>query len=126
MLLFQKYSTSHPSTFTRRSAIMKKQRLLLSIESALHVHPLNNFKTVFDNLKADHLYLNYVTGRKPFSQQSLLKAIIFNNLPGLSTLTELPIILKNNPIAAILCSFNILKPLPSVEKFSEPLRNKKQ
>lgn len=103
---------------------MEKQDLLFSIESALDIHPLDNFKTLFDNLKADHLDSNYVTGRKPFSQQSLLKAIIFKNLTGLPTLTELSIVLKNNPSAAIRCGFNILKPLPSVERFSEFLRSK--
>jgi len=103
---------------------MEKQELLFSIESVLDIHPLDNFKTLFDNLKANHLDSNYVTGRKPFSQQSLLKAIIFKNLTGLPALTELSIVLKNNPSAAIRCGFNILKPLPSVERFSEFLRSK--
>ena len=34
------------------------------------------------------------------------------------------IALKNNPSAAIRCGFNILKPLPSVERYSEFLRDK--
>ena len=103
---------------------MKEQELLFSIESALDIHPLGNFKIVFDNLNADHLDSAYITGRKPFPQQSLLKAIIFKNLTGLPTLTDLSIALKNNPSAAIRCGFNILKPLPSAERFSEFLRNK--
>ena len=102
---------------------MKEQHLLFSIESMLDIHPLENFKILFDNLKADHLDSAYVTGRKPFSHQSLLKAIIFKNLNGLSALTDLSVTLKNNPSAAIRCGFNILKPLPSVERFSEFLRN---
>jgi len=102
---------------------MKEQHLFFSIESMLDIHPLENFKILFDNLKADHLDSAYVTGRKPFSHQSLLKAIIFRNLNGLSALTDLSITLKNNPSAAIRCGFNILKPLPSVERFSEFLRN---
>ena len=103
---------------------MKEQELLFSIEAVLDIHPLANFKILFDNLNADHLDSTYTTGRKPFSQQGLLKAIIFKNLTGLPTLTELSIVLKNNPSAAIRCGFNILKPLPSVERFSEFLRSK--
>jgi len=103
---------------------MKEQHLLFSIESMLDIHPLDNFRILFANLKADHLDSAYVTGRKPFSDQDLLKAIIFKNLSGLSSLTDLAIALKNNPSAAIRCGFNILKPLPSVERFSELLRNK--
>jgi len=90
---------------------MEEQYLLFSIESMLDIHPLENFNILFDNLKADHLDSAYVTGRKPFSHQSLLKAIIFKNLNGLSTLTDLSVTLKNNPSAAIRCGFNILKPL---------------
>ena len=103
---------------------MKEQELLFSIESVLDIHPLENFKILFDNLNADHLDSAYITGRKPFPQQSLLKAIIFKNLTGLPSLTDLSIALKNNPSAAIRCGLNILKPLPSVERFSEFLRNK--
>lgn len=103
---------------------MKEQELLFSIESVLDIHPLENFKILFDNLNADHLDSAYITGRKPFPQQSLLKAIIFKNLTGLPSLTDLSIALKNNPSAAVRCGFNILKPLPSAERFSEFLRNK--
>jgi hypothetical protein len=103
---------------------MKEQKLLFSVESILDIHPLDNFKTLFDNLKANHLDSNYVTGRKPFSRQSLLKAIIFKNLNALPTLSDLVTALRNNPSAAIRCGFNILKPLPSVERFSEFLRDK--
>ena len=103
---------------------MKEQKLLFSIESVLDIHPLENYEILFDNLKAGHLDSTYTTGRKPFPQQGLLKAIIFKNLTGLPTLTDLSVALKNNPRAAIRCGFNILKPLPSVERFSEFLRNK--
>jgi Transposase DDE domain len=101
---------------------MGEQRLLLSVESILDIHPLHTFKILFDHLKADHLDSVYFTGRKPFSRQSFLKAIIFKNLSGLPTLSDLVITLRNNPSAAIRCGFNILKPLPSVQRFSEFLR----
>jgi len=103
---------------------MKEQKLLFSVESVLDIHPLTNFKTLFDNLKADHLDSDYLTGRKPFPRQSLLRSVIFKNLTGLPTLNELTVALRNNPSAAIRCGFNILKPLPSVERFSEFLRKK--
>ena len=34
---------------------MEEQHLLFSIESMLDIHPLENFKILFANLKADHL-----------------------------------------------------------------------
>jgi len=97
---------------------MDHQSLLLSIESLLDVNPLENFKILFSNLDASHLDSHPRTGRKPFFRQSLLRAIIFKNLKAIPTLTELVTELKDNPSAAIRCGFNILKPLPSVERFS--------
>ena len=111
-------------TFTKQEHAMREQELLFSIEYALDIHPLQNFKILFDNLKANHLDSTYITGRKPFPQQGFLKAIIFKNLTGIPTLNDLSTALKNNPSAAIRCGFNILKPLPSVERFSDFLRNK--
>lgn len=102
---------------------MDQQPLLLSLESLLDINPLENFKILFANLDASHLDIHPYTGRKPFSRQSLLRAIIFKNLKGIPTLTELVTELKDNPSAAIRCGFNILKPLPSVERFSSFLKN---
>lgn len=103
---------------------MKEQKLLFSVESIPDIHPLQNFKILFDNLQAHHLDPEHLTGRIPFSHQSLLKTIIFKNLNGLPTLSDLAIALKNNPSAAIRCGFNILRPLPSVQRYSEFLRDK--
>lgn len=102
---------------------MNDQPLLFSIESMLDIHPLQNFKILFHNLKASHLDHDYITGRKPFPAESLLRAIIFKNLKGIPTLSELKTALEDNPSAAIRCGFNILKPLPSVERFSSFLRD---
>jgi len=102
---------------------MDHQSLLLSLESILDVNPLENFKTLFNSLDASHLDSHPSTGRKPFPRESLLRAIIFKNLKGIPTLTELVTELKDNPSAAIRCGFNILKPLPSVERFSFFLKN---
>ena len=49
---------------------MKEQKLLFSVESVLDIHPLRNFKILFDNLQAHHLDPEYLTGRNP----SLVKA----------------------------------------------------
>jgi len=102
---------------------MDHQSLLLSLESLLDVNPLENFKILFANLDASHLDIRHSTGRKPFFRQSLLRAIIFKNLKGLPTLTELVTELKDNPSAALHCSINILRPLPSVERFSSFIKN---
>lgn len=110
-------------TPTSWEVVMDQQTLLLSLESFLDVNPLKNFKILFDNLDASHLDIRPSPGRKPFSRQSLLRALIFKNLKGLPTLTELVNELKDNPSAAIRCGFNILKPLPSVERFSSFLKN---
>ena len=40
---------------------MKEQELPFSIESALDIHPLENFKILFNSLKADHLNSTYIT-----------------------------------------------------------------
>ena len=55
---------------------MSDQPLLFSCESMLDIHPLHNFKRLFRNLNASHLDHNYTTGRKPFSAESMLRAII--------------------------------------------------
>jgi hypothetical protein len=34
---------------------MEEQELLFSNESILDIHPLENFKVLFENLKADHI-----------------------------------------------------------------------
>jgi len=101
---------------------MDYQSLLLSPESLLEVNPLENFKTLFQNLDASHQDIHPSAGRKPFPRQSLLQAIIFKNLKGIPPLTELVTELKDNPSAAIRFGFNILKPLPSVERFSSFLK----
>ena len=106
-----------------KGAVMNDQPLLFSIESILDIHPLQNFKMLFRNLKTSNLDQNYTTGRKPFSGKSLLRTIIFKNLKGIPTLSELKTTFEDNPSAAIRCGFNILKPLPSVERFSSFLRD---
>lgn len=102
---------------------MNNQNLLISVESMLDIHPLENFRILFSNLKDRHLDQGYHTGRKPFSHRSLLRALILKNLKGIPTLSELQNALKDNPSASHRCGFDILKPLPTVERFSSFLRD---
>jgi len=102
---------------------MDNQNLLISVESMLDIHPLENFNILFSNLKDHHLDLDHHTGRKPFSRRSLLRALILKNLKGISTLSELMNTLKDNPSAAHRCGFDISKSTPTVERFSSFLRD---
>jgi hypothetical protein len=93
------------------------------VESLLDIHPLKNFSVLFSHLDDYHLDLHQHTGRRPFSRRSLLRALILKNLKGVSTLSELHNTLKDNPSAALRCGFDILNPLPTVERFSSFLRD---
>jgi hypothetical protein len=74
--------------FTKHGAIIKEQELLFYLESVLDIHSLENLNVLFDELRADHLASDHVVERKPFSHQSLLRAIIYKKLNGLSILTD--------------------------------------
>ncbi len=58
------------------------------------------------------------TGRRPFSRNSLLRALIYKALRRLSTLSDLTFELNNNPGVAQALGFHPLKAAPSVERFS--------
>jgi len=62
-------------------------------------------------------------GRPPFSKLSLLNALIYSNLRGLPSLSELAFELKNNPIMAETLGFPAWEAPPSVERFSHFLRS---
>jgi len=98
---------------------MNSQSFLFSIESLLDIHPLENFRILFNNLNDNHLNKLYTIGRKPFDRKALLRAIIFKNLKSIPTLSELCSALTDNPSAALRCGFDITKPTPSVERFSD-------
>ena len=103
---------------------MDNQNLLISVESLLDIHPLKNFGVLFSHLDDHHLDLHQqYTGRRPFSRRSLLRALILKNLKSVSTMSELHNTLKENPSATHRCSFDISKPLPTVERFSSFLRD---
>lgn len=99
-----------------------KQKLLFSIENYLDLKPLRNFHLLFDNLEHIQITQFQKTGRKPILREALLNALIFKNLKSIVSLTELKRELIDNPSALICCGFDIRKPIPSVERFSQFLR----
>jgi hypothetical protein len=101
-----------------------KQKLLLSAEYLLDLKPLKQYDFIFANLNLLLLKEHTShTDRPPIDRQSLLKALVFKNLRGLTNLSDLVNELSDNPSLALKCSFDIQKPLPTVETFSAFLRD---
>jgi hypothetical protein len=61
-------------------------------------------------------------GRKPYDRNVLLRALVYRCLRQIPTLAELVFELRNNPSLADCLGLNALKDLPSIERFSEMLR----
>jgi hypothetical protein len=62
-------------------------------------------------------------GRPAYCKDSILQTLIYKNLRGLPTLSELVFELKNNPAMADILGFPIWKTPPSIERFSHFLRD---
>lgn len=62
-------------------------------------------------------------GRPAFSKNSLLRALIYKNLRGFPSLSELAFELKNNPVMAEIIGFPAWETPPSIERFSNFLRD---
>ena len=62
-------------------------------------------------------------GRPPFTKDSLLRALIYRNLRGLPSLSELAFELRNNPVIAETLGFPAWENPPSIERFSHFLRS---
>ena len=62
-------------------------------------------------------------GRPAVSKDSILRSLIYKNLRGLPSLSELVFELKNNPAMADILGFPIWKAPPSIERFSHFLRD---
>ena len=101
-----------------------KQKLLLSAEYLLDLKPLRQYDLIFANLDLFPLeeHISH-TGRPLIDRQSLLKALVFKNLRGLTNLSDLVNELSDNPSLSLKCGFNIQKPIPTVETFSAFLRD---
>lgn len=99
---------------------MERQKLLFSLEHLFDINPLKNYEILFSNL--DILSLSSKPrpkgGRSPYNPASILRALIYRNLRGLNNLSDLVDDISNNPSIALKCGFDILRPLPSVERFS--------
>lgn len=61
-------------------------------------------------------------GRPPFSRDALLKAFVYKALRRLKTLSDLAFELCNNPIMGQAVGFDPYQPPPSIERFSQFLR----
>jgi len=61
-------------------------------------------------------------GRPPFSRDTLLRAFIYKGLRRLKTLTDLAFEFQNNPTICQAVGFDLYKIPPSIERFSQFLR----
>lgn len=100
-----------------------RQKFLLSAEYLFDLKPLKQYDLIFDNLDLFPLEEHTSwTGRPPIDKQSLLKALVFKNLRGLTNLSDLSNELSDNPSLALKCGFDIQKSTPAVETLSAFLK----
>ena len=83
--------------------------------------PRVRYEKLFENLPPLPA-LPKATGRTPFSQDAILRALIYKNLRGLPSLTDLVFELENNPVMADVLGFSLVRQAPSKERFSRFLR----
>jgi len=67
--------------------------------------PKIRYEKVFSLLPSLSSHANKKRGRPAFSKNSLLRALIYKNLRGLPSLSELAFELKNNPVMAEVIGF---------------------
>jgi hypothetical protein len=93
----------------------------ISLFKAEDLPPRVRYEKLFENLPPlpD---LPKATGRPPFSKDAILRALIYKNLRGLASLTDLVFELENNPVIAEVLGFAPGQPTPSKERFSLFLR----
>ena len=85
--------------------------------------PKIRYEKVFSLLPSLSSHANKKRGRPAFSKNSLLRALIYKNLRGLPSLSELAFELKNNPVMAEVIGFPAWETSPSIERFSHFLRD---
>jgi len=87
-----------------------------------HLPSAIRYDRLFKNLpRLEERYA--MTGRHPFSRNSMIKALIYKTLRTLANLSDLNFELNNNPSVSKELGFNPLAPAPSVERFSSFLRD---
>jgi hypothetical protein len=95
------------------------QRCLIPPEA---IPPRIKYEKLFENLP-EIPFKQPQRGRRPFSRQALLKALVYCNLRGIVKLSELEFELRNNPSIAAPLGLDPLRKLPSDERFSAFLRS---
>ena len=85
------------------------------------IPPRVRFEKLFSHLPGLTQKTN-ARGRPPFARDALLRALIYQRLRGLSSLTDLAFELEANPLVAAACGFPMLQHPPSRERFSFFLR----
>jgi hypothetical protein len=83
--------------------------------------PRVRYEKLFENLPSLPPFPR-ATGRPSFSRDAILRALIYKNLRGLSSLTDLVFELENNPVMADVLGFSLGHEAPSKERFSRFLR----
>jgi len=93
-----------------------RQRLLFHPE-VLSKDRLKKFEIFFDILDLQAIERSGARGRRPTDKANILRALIFKNLQGLPTLSNLVTELLGRPSLAYILGF---KPgiIPSAERFS--------
>jgi hypothetical protein len=104
--------------FTKIEATME-QLGLLPLEL---LPPRVKYNLLFAHLPSISITKEKSRGRPSFSQDALLKAFIYKALRRIKTLTDLCFELKNNPMVSQAVGFNPYESLPSIERFSQFLR----
>jgi len=105
------------SSFTKMEDAMK-QLDLLQLET---LPPRVKYDFLFEPLPFLSLHPKE-RGRPPFSRDALLKAFIYKALRRLKTLSDLTFEFYNNPMMSQAVGFDPYKTTPSIERFSEFLR----
>jgi transposase len=94
---------------------------ILSLFRPEEIPPRVRFEKLFSHLPAWAQKIS-IRGRPPFARESLLRALIYQRLRGLASLTDLAFELENNPAVAVACGFSMFHRPPSRERFSRFLR----
>ena len=106
------------SPFTKMEDSMRQPGLLPceTLPSAVQ------YESLFQNLPSLALRQNQ-RGRPPLPKDALLRAFIYKALRRLKTLTDLAFEFHNNPTVCQVVGFNPYVRPPSVERFSQFIRN---
>ena len=105
------------SSFTKMGDTMK-QLCLVPLET---LPPRVKYDFLFQPLPSLSLHPKE-RGRPPFSRDALLKAFVYKALRRLKTLSDLAFEFHNNPIISQAVGFNPYEAPPSIERFSQFLR----